>query len=489
MGEEGKRAASGQAGMDRRGFLKRALQVTGGAAAAAVIPAVATPLVFREEQAFDPNDSYWAEGQPSDRTDATPLAGDLRVDTAIIGGGLTGLFTACELAARFPSRRILVLEARQVGHGASGRNGGMVLTQSHNESFEIDEDGDTHRLVYQATSGAIQRMARLVREEDGDCDLVLDGFLHVVHDPEDMDHYEEYVEKARALGLPLELLDDEETARELGTEAYAGAVYDPSGGQVHPMKLVLLLKQAALARGVVIREHSPVLAIEEGRPVRLAVGEKRVQVTADQVVLATNAYTSKLGYFQNEVLAIHTQTAVTPPLSPALLARTGWGSRLPFFDSRNLLFHLILTPDNRVCIGGGNAEYFFNNGTHYPGSLDPIAELLAGELARLYPALKGVGFERIWNGMIGATWDAQETVGVDGREGNIFHALAYNGSGITLSCLFATILADLFEGKAKAWEKTPFLNHSPPFIPPEPWRWLGTRVAFAWYRHQDGKQG
>ncbi len=472
--------------MDRRRFLKRALLATGGVAAATVVPAAVTPLVCPETMRFDPNTSFWAQGQPPE---TTPLAGDIRVDTAIIGGGLTGLFAACHLAARFPAKRILLLEARQVGHGASGRNGGMVLTQSTNESFEIGDDEETHRLLYRMTSQAILDLRDLVREEDGDCDLILDGFLFAARDQDEAEGCEEYVEKARRLGLPVEYLTEEETAREIGAQAYSGSVYDPSGGQVNPMKLVLLLKQAALARGVTVCESSPVMAISEGQPAHLSVGEKGYQVTTDRIILATNAYTSKLGYFRNGVLPIHTQTAVTPPLSPALLAKIGWRSRLPYYDSLNYLYHLILTPDNRICIGGGNAEYFFNNGTHYPYDLHGIAELLSGELARLYPDLKGIGFDNIWNGMIGATWDGQESVGVTGRHGNLYHALAYNGSGITLSCLFGKVLADLFEGKTAPWEKAPFFNHDMPFIPPEPLRWLGTQVAFAYYRYQDAKQG
>lgn len=472
--------------MDRRRFLKRALAATGGVAAATAVPALVTPLAFPEVMRFDPNDSFWARAT-GPKTE--PLTRDLRVDTAIIGGGLTGLFAACRLADRFPSRSILLLEAREVGHGASGRNGGMVLTQTSTESFEIDEDEETHRMLYRMTSQAIRDIHQLVEEEGGDCDLILDGFLHTIRDPEEVEDSEEYVEKARGLGLPLEFLTAQETAREIGANVYHGSVYDPNGGQVDPMKLVLLLKNAALARGVAIHEASPVLDIQEGRPARLSVGQSRVQVTADNVVLATNAYTSKLGYFKNEVLAIHTQTAVTPPLSPALLAKAGWTSRLPYYDSLNYLYHLILTPDNRVCIGGGNAEYFFNNGTHYPNDLAPVADLLARELARLYPALAGVGFECVWNGMIASTWDGKETVGLSGRHGNMYHALAYNGSGITLSGLFGTILADLFDDQAAPWEKAPFFNHAPPFIPPEPLRWLGTRVAFAWYRHLDRKQG
>ncbi|MFZ5570707.1 MAG: FAD-dependent oxidoreductase [Thermodesulfobacteriota bacterium] len=96
--------------------------------------------------------------------------------------------------------------------------------------------------------------------------------------------------------------------------------------------------------GVKIYENSQVKNIEEGREIRLTVGDHTVQTKA--VVIATNGYTSKLGYFKHQVMPVHAQCAVTPPLGQKLLTKLGWKSRLPFFDSRNFLYHLVLTADN-----------------------------------------------------------------------------------------------------------------------------------------------
>ena len=337
------------------------------------------------------------------------------MDVAIIGGGYTGLSTAWHLAQAAPGLKIAVLEALQVGHGASGRHGGMVLTQPGPESFEIAHDLETHKLTYDLTVESMRSLQRLVESTGVDADLRLDGFVHTFLDEEDRPYYEEYVDQVQQAGMPLELWDEDETAAALGTEIYAGGVFDPNGGSVHAMKLVKALKSAVEAAGVRIFGDSPVLDVEEGQPVRLRVGKAGRTVLADALVLATNAYTSTLGYFKYQVMPVHAQVGVTPPLTAQQLDSMGWESRLPFFDSRNALFHLVLTPDNRIVIGGGSAEYFFGNNLHYRGDLAAIGAMMLKELVRMYPALEGIQFEDVWNGLLGMSFDGTPSVGVGGK--------------------------------------------------------------------------
>lgn len=468
--------------MDRRKFIKTSLYSLGGIATATAGSAVVVPMAFKENMHFDPNDSFWAlEKSP----ESPSLSGNASVDVAIIGGGLTGLFAAYHFAVRFPKMRIMVLEAKQAGHGASGKNGGMVLPQTPNESFEINDDEETHKYIYDLTSKAISEIRDLTEKEGGECDLILDGYLHTIRNNEDIEYYEDYVEKATKMGMALEFLTRKETADEIGTSVYAASVYDPMGGQVHPLKLVHLLKKSLIKKGIVIHENSPVISIEEGSPVMLNVGMDGFQVKAGNVILATDAYTTKLGFFRNNIIAMHTQCAMTKPISREKLSKIGWKSRLPYFDSWNNLFHLILTPDNRICIGGGNAEYFFNNGSHYKGDIGKIGIMLHDEIARIYPSLSGIEFESVWNGILGMTSDGEPSVGATGRHENIFYGLAYNGQGITMTYLFGKIMADIFNGQKDKWKYTPFLDHQIPFIPPEPLRWMGVRLALSHYRRKD----
>ena len=177
--------------LSRRDFMKVAALTAGGAALAG---GCSSPASSAQAPAFDPNDSYWALEQPPANP---PLAEDMAVDVAIVGGGYTGLSAAWHLAQAAPGLKIAVLEALQVGHGASGRHGGMVLTQPGPESFEIAHDLETHKLTYDLTVESMRSLQRLVESTGVDADLRLDGFVHTFLDEEDRPYYEEYVDQVQ----------------------------------------------------------------------------------------------------------------------------------------------------------------------------------------------------------------------------------------------------------------------------------------------------
>jgi len=460
----------------RREFLKLSALTVGGAA----VVSAGLPAALGEKAHFDPLDSFWAREQPAPNP---PLDRDSQVDVAIIGGGFTGLSAAWHLAKAQPDLQVALFEARSVGNGASGRNGGMVLPQTPDESMQIDYDDATHRWTYNLTVGGMEALAKFVADSGIGCDLRLDGYLNVFTWPEDVDYYRDYVARAQKLGLPLTLLDAQETAEKLGADKYFGAVYDPNGGSVHPMKLIKALKKAATEAGVQIYENSPVRAIRQGKLIELQVGDASHRVLAPTIVLAANAYTSKLGLFRSRLMPLHTQCLVTAPLTHKQLDAIGWTSGLPFYDSRTLLYHFVFTPDRRIVLGGGNAEYFFNNSVHYRGDLRQAGRGMAAELARVYPTLAAVPIEAVWNGVLGVSWDEHPAVGVSGDYGNILYGLAYNGHGVNLAFLFGKIIADIYQKKSLTlWRYASFVDYPLPWLPPEPFRWLGAQAMLDYYR-------
>ena len=463
--------------MSRRDFLKMAAISAGGVTAAGIgIPA----LMGEREAVFDLNDSYWAKEQP---TANPPLEQNIQADVAIIGGGYTGLSTAWHLAQANPNLKIVLLESRQVGHGASGRNGGMVLPQTGLESLEIARDEETHKWTYDLTVDSMKSLKNLVDSTGMDCELKLDGYCYTILDEEDLPYDKAYVEQVQRMAMPLEFWDEDRTADELGTEYYYGAIYDPNGGRVHAMKLVRTLKYAAEQAGVKIYENSQVADIEEGQEIRLTVGNNSVR--AKNIVIATNGYTSKLDYFKHQVMPVHAQCAVTPPLSEKQLAQMGWESGLPFFDSRTFLYHLVLTADNRIVIGGGSAEYFFGNDLHYRGDLTKIGDMMLSELIRIFPTLEGIQFEQVWDGILGMSYDEVESVGITGKYKNIYYGLAYNGHGVNTSFMFGNIISSMYNGKSHGWEETAYAHHKLSFIPPEPFKWFGVQGVTKYYQWLD----
>ena len=155
--------------------------------------------------------------------------------------------------------------------------------------------------------------------------------------------------------------------------------------------------------------------ILEGEIIVLKVGDENYEVKAKHIVLATNAFTSKLGYFKYNVMPVHAQTAVTEPLTEEQLEGMAWESRLPFYDLKNYLFHMVLRDDNRVVIGGGDADYYFRGNLQYKGDIQKIYNLTMTELIKVYPSLKGIKLEYIWDGLLGMTSDEIPKVGVTGR--------------------------------------------------------------------------
>ena len=328
-------------------------------------------------------------------------------------------------------------------------------------------------------------MERLVSAQNIDTDLTLNGIMLVISKEEQVEEFMKYSEIARSIGLPIEFWDKERTKKEIGTDVYHASIYEPNGGEVHPMKLVYALKAASEGAGVMIYEDSTVFEIEEGKPVRLVVGDGEHRVTAKALVLATNGYTSKLGYFSGRVLPFHAQIAVTPPLPEKIFSDIGWERRIPFSDTLNYLFHLGSTSDNRILIGGGNADYFFNGGITYKRDIGEVYNILHFELSRIYPALSEIEFEYIWNGVLGFSLDFNQSVGIMGKNKNIYYGLAYCGHGVNLAFMFGKVIADLFAGDAGKWEKTPFFGKSLPYVPPEPLRWLGISGYKTYYRVVD----
>ena len=467
--------------MTRRTWLRRAAVTGAGTAVGAIGLNAVSPTLFQESPAFDLNHSLWMRAQPSHNP---PLATDLEADVAIIGAGYTGLSAAYHIRKRSPRKTVVVLEARGAGNGASGRNGAMLLPNVANEYLQLASPPELHKRIYDLTVESMRELKALVAASTVPEAINPVGALETYASLERAEHAREYVEKVKELSIPVSYLDRQGTAALIGTGAYSGSVFEPNAGHVDPMKLVQAVKEAAEAEGARIYEDSPVRSVEEGAVIRLHMaGGQTVKVGA--IVLATNAFSSKLGYFRNTIAPVYNYVAATRPLSDLELASVGWVGRMPFNDSRTLVHYLGLTADKRIHIGGGPAPYEWNNGVHERPD-EQAVEILEEELVRLYPSLRGVGFETTWNGMVDMTLDWSPLVGVAGKHGNVYYGLGYCGHGVNLTFLFGRIIADLEAGNERAWAEYTFVNRRALYLPNEPFRWLGIQAESTYYRLTGG---
>jgi gamma-glutamylputrescine oxidase len=467
----------------RRRFLKNSAWAGGAAIVGAAGLDRISPWIWREPLPLEPNGSFWAGSQPPQNP---KLAEDLSVDVAVLGGGFTGLSSAYFLRNISPHKSVAVLEAGGCGNGASGRNGAMVLTMTADRYVNFSSDPSMDKRIYDLTAENIRFLSKLSAATGIDCELDTQGALQVFDSQSDLKAAQDYVAKARSLGMPVELWDSRRIAGAVGTEVYLGGFFDPGGGHIHPMKLVHVFKAAAQSAGAKIYENTAVVSVEEGREHVLRTGDGRT-VRARSLVLAANAFIPGLGFLRNSILPIKEYVALTRPFSEQELLEIGWRERIPFNDSRTEVYYLGLTQDRRIHIGGGTPRYSFNNHAGSSGERVSHVRQLGRELARIYPKLSGIEFAMSWDGVIDWSLDAAPSVGCTGRHKNVFYGIGYSGHGVNLTSVFGRIIAELEAGREESWSRYPFVNNRLYYVPNEPFRWLAAEAGISLYALGESK--
>lgn len=377
----------------------------------------------------------WAQTAPA-APPTVPLAGTVEAEVAIVGGGYTGLSAALHLAeAGVP---VIVLEAVEAGFGGAGRNCGLI-----NAGLWLMPDdvpallGAVHgeRLLSVLGDGPREVMALIDRHGIA-CELTRSGTLHCAVGRAGWDEIEARAAQWQRRGAPVRLLTDAEAAEATGARGHTGALLDERAGTLQPLAYARGLARAALAAGAAIHTGSPVIGCEP-RGAQWAVRTAGGEVTARWVIVATDAYsTGPWSGVQAEQVALPYFNLATEPLPEALLREILPG-RQGCWDTKTVLSSFRLDAAGRMIFGSVGA---------LRGSGLPIHRAWARRaLARLYPALRGVGFSSEWYGRIGMTDDAvprlhrfaDTVIGVSG----------YNGRGISPGTVFGRLLAEHVLGR------------------------------------------
>ena len=414
--------------------------------------------------AFDDNQATWLIGAPPD-SPAAPLGRDLEVDVAIIGGGFTGVSTAYHLSKQFPDRGIALLEARRLANGASGRNGGLMLTGITVK----DQDPDLMAREHAITRGAIDAIEALIREHALPVRIRRTGCLHVSTTARAAEEAHARAEELIARGIPLSWI-----AKPALRGAH-GAVLDPTEGLLNGVDLIRAMRPLLVAQGVQIYESTPVSRVRPGKVVELAAGGHTIRARA--LVIATSGYTPRLGFFRTGVLPVISHVIATDPVPRAVLERAGLHEVAGFFDDLPRLAYCSVDPDGRVIFGGGTTAaygYRFGNATTYPARDDDAAtRALRRSLTGYLPELADIPIRHRWSGPLDLTLVRHCAIGVMGDHGNLYYGVGYSGHGIVLANLAGRVIADLYAGHHEPWRDCAFYMKRPSGIPPEPMRWLG----------------
>jgi glycine/D-amino acid oxidase-like deaminating enzyme len=368
-----------------------------------------------------------------------------RVDVAIVGGGYTGLAAALALAKR--GATVAVLEAQQIGWGASSRNGGMVLTGLKLEAGALIAryGRATARRLFTASLAAITCVEQIIAEERIACDFTRTGHLLLASKPAHFGalvHDAELV--AREFGHVTRAVSKRELRDEIGSDAYHGGVVDERSAGLQPARYVAGLAQAATRAGAQLCERAPVerIAREQGM---FCLRTPRGNVHAEAVFIATSGYTGRATpTLRRRIIPIGSYIIATEPLPQALAHELSPRDRM-IFDSKRFLYYFRLTPDRRMLFGG-RAGFF----PETPATVRESAAILRRGMLAVYPQLRDVRVEYAWGGTLDFAFDMMPHAGqLDG----LHYALGYAGHGVAMATYLGTKLGQQIAGEA---DENPF---------------------------------
>ncbi len=382
--------------------------------------------------------SYYA-ASANDATDYASLNGAVKADVCVIGAGFTGISTALHLAER--GYNVHVVEANQVGWGASGRNGGQMIGGIAGENAMLKHHGaEIAGLIWEMRWAGHEIIRQRVQQYDIDCDLKA-GYLDVAikeRHVRDLRKEYEYLEKNN-FPHDFQILSRQETRDLIGTDAYIGALKIMGNGHLHPLNLCIGEARAAVQQGATIYEQSLVLDIEMGGTPRVIT--ENGSVSADFVVLAGNAYQLLDKRLRSQFFPVNSFIIATEPLSDDLVAEIN-PEDLAVCDPNFILEYFRLSADKRLLFGGR---------INYSGD-DPevIKRNLKPRMCRIYPQLNNTRIDYAWGGTIGVTLNRVPQIGR--LAPNIFYSQGYSGHGVNVTHLAGQILADAIAGTLERFD-------------------------------------
>jgi gamma-glutamylputrescine oxidase len=415
---------------------------------------------------------YAATAHP--QPDCPALKGRREADVCVVGGGFTGVQAALELAERGFS--VVLLEARRIGWGASGRNGGQICSGLSADMSKVEKwvGLDDARKIFAATEEGKAIIRERVIKHAIDCDLAW-GYFHAAERAREMAEVEAWHDHWReTYGVTTLSVarGAAEARRHVASDRYIGGLFDAGAGHLHPLNYCLGLARAAALAGVEILEGSAVTAVAPGvRPlVKTAEGE----VSAAFVVLGCNAYLEGLEpALRAKIMPVGTYIGATE-----VLGENRAGALIPgnaaIADLKFVLDYFRRSADHRLLFGG-RVSYT----TREPADLKAA---MRASMLRVFPELGDVAMDYAWGGFVAITMERTPHLGRIGS--NIYFAQGYSGSGVTLCGMAARILAEAIAGQAARLDLFSRLPHTT--FPGGPLLRTPTlALAMLWYRLRD----
>ena len=434
--------------------------------------------------------AFWLD-HPDAPPTRPPLDGSAEADLVVVGGGLTGLWTALQAAEE--GKRVVLLEGERIAFGASGRNGGFCAASlTHGIANGLarwpGEMETLERLARANLDGIRATVARNAIE----CGWQDRGVIDVATEPHQLEWLAQQAAQLRRFGWDAELLDAAALRAQVDSPTYLGGVWSrDSAALVDPARLCWGLARAAEEAGAVVHESSPVIALRpEGAGVRADTAGGSVR--SRHALLATSAFPPLVRAIRRYVVPVYDYVLVTEPLSEAQHHAIGWRGRQGISDMANRFHYYRQTDDGRIVWGGYDAIYDFGGRVAPERDQRPETfELLAEHFFATFPQLEGLRFTHRWGGAID-TCSRFSALWGRALGGRAAYVVGFTGLGVGASRFGARVALDLLDGRDTERTRLEMVRRRPLPFPPEPARWAGiqlTQRALARADERAGRRG
>ncbi len=383
------------------------------------------------------------------------LQSNLECDVAVVGGGLAGLSAAIELADRGYS--VVVLEARHVGWGASGRNGGQVIAGLACDQSVIEQQlgAGASRQVWNMTLEALRLIGERRERFNIECDWH-SGYISVAvgaRKARELQSWQAHMQ--HAYNHSTQWIAPADLPQWVASPRFHSGVHDPISGHLHPLKYTLGLARAAAGLGVRIHEESAVTEIKPGSSavLRTATGSVR----ASHVLLAGNVYLQGIApMLERRIMPVGTYIVASEVLAPAL-ADSLVPSQSAVCDTNFVLDYFRPTADHRMLYGG-----LVSYSTATPVNL--VARMQK-RMARSFPQLAGKRVEFAWGGFVDISINRAPDfgrlpfAGAHGAFSNVYYLQGFSGHGLALTGLAGRLVAEAIAGDAERFDTFARIRH------------------------------
>jgi len=421
---------------------------------------------------------YWLDEDPLEPMPHPTLIGDVTADLCIVGAGYTGLWTAILAKEANPERVVVLLERRETGAGASGRNGGFCsYSLTHGFMNGYSRFKDEMQVIERLGRENLDAIEATITKYGIECDFEWNGEYRVAVEDWQMAGLEEEARLRNSFGDNVELLDQEEIQKRIKSPIYKGALWDPDGtALVDPARLVWGLERVCIRLGVKIFENSQVDRLERTKN-GMIVYTPYGSIYANKVALATNVFKSLIKRAHKYVVPVYDFQLVTEPLTTEQLESIGWNDREGLSDAGNQFHYYRMTKDNEILWGGYDAIYNFQGKVRqeYESDAQTYAHL-AQAFLETFPQLQGIKFTHGWGGAIDTCSRFSPFWGLAYR-GRVAYVLGYTGLGVGSTRFGAQVMLDLLDGVKNERTNLKMVRKKPFPFPPEPFRFIFIRLT------------